>query len=627
MRWISYGVLFVFFLSLTYTSYILIKVDQLAEGARPTGKASSSSRGNVQICINHPPILGVPCNTQGTQNSSYSCYLNGSDGDNATQNITFSSNVTLFTINGTGFLNFTPNSTQVGNHTINFTLEDNSSCSNGKVFQLFNLSINARANRPPILTKNISSITFNEGEIVSVFFLTNHFSDPDGDALTFTVSSQSLYQITILSSSEVTINATTCGSSASVIFTAMDPFHETADSNLVTITCVSPSTSSSSSSSTGSGSTSRCLSQYTCFDYTACSPTGVKTKRCVDENGCKDDEYITVVCKPPQTEDCVESWSCTSWGECLLNGKQYRTCTDVNNCKKSKSLPKEEEPCRFIPSCFDGLKDGDETGIDCGGSCKECLNLETPGFIQEDIRPVTYVLLILTLLGFGLLMANKYYHKQLHHWLIKSGWYLSGRYDKAVLINATIKKQLLEGLNKILSKVDKGAIGNNLDHLSHLIDLYFRESRVTPKTSPHYKKSKVSKALPGPLESILDLFYGLSKHLDRKGWPDKETLRFAVEEFRAVINLTSSSEVKVPYDIKEMKIDSYLHPAEKVRLKIINAWIALQFNEVELARDRYEELIEGYEALDNRSKLSLYMDVYRLYQEIKYANSILDIEV
>ncbi|MEK6963058.1 MAG: hypothetical protein AABX70_01430 [Nanoarchaeota archaeon] len=629
-NWVKYGVLIVFFLSLAHTSYLLFKVDQLAGKAQLTGKASNPE-GRVQICINHPPNLGIPCNAQGTQNTTYTCMLNGSDADNASQNITFGTlflSTHLFTINGTnGLINFTPNSSNIGNHTINFTLEDNSSCSNGKVFELFNLSINSSRNRPPVLVKNISSVTFNEGEIVSAFFLTNHFTDPDGDALTFNVSSQSLYIITISSTGEVVINATTCGQSANVIFTAIDPFNETADSNLVSITCVSPSTTSSTSSSQASSRKSKCLSQFTCFDYTSCSPQGVKTKRCVDENGCRDDEYITVVCKAPEVEKCLDSWSCTSWGECLLNGRQYRTCTNLNGCKTASKHPAEEEPCKFLPSCFDGLKDGDETGIDCGGSCKACLTIETPGFIQEDLKPVTYILFVLTLLGFGLLMANKYYHKQLHHLLVKSGWYLSGRYDKVILISEGVKRRLLEDLNEVLIKMNKGSVEDAFEKVEVLVEDYFKESKVTPRTSPHYNHSKVKKALPGPLESVLDLFYGHSKHLDRKGWPDKDVLRFVVEEFRAIINLTSSAEVKVPYDVKEIKIDEYTHPSEKVRLKMINTWIALQFNEVDLARERYEDLIELYESLDNRSRLSLYSDIYRLYQEIKYANSVLDLEV
>lgn len=629
-NWVTYGILLVFFLSLAHTSYILFKVDQLAGKARPTGQASNA-QGRAQICINHPPELGIPCNTLGTQNTTYTCMLNGSDADNASQNITFGAlflNTTLFTINGTnGLINFTPSSSQIGNHTINFTLEDNSSCTNGQVSSLFTLSINSSRNRPPILVKNISSVTFNQGEIISAFFLTNYFTDPDGDALTFNVSSQSLYILTIDSvTSEVTINATTCGQTASVIFTGIDPFNETADSNLVSITCVNPSTAASSSSSSSSGQ-SKCLSQFACFDYTSCTSQGVKTKRCVDENGCKADEYITVVCKAPEVERCVESWSCTDWGECLLNGRQYRTCTDLNGCKGTQKRPMEEQTCRFLPSCFDGLKDGDETGIDCGGSCKPCLTLETPGFIQEDIKPVTYILLILTLLGFGLLMANKYYHKQLHHLLVKSGWYLSGRYDKAILLSEGVKRKLLEDLDELLKEMNKGSAEEAFERVGGLVEDYFRESKVTPRASPHYKRSRVKKALPGPLESTLDLFYSHSKHLNRKGWPDKDILQFVIEEFRAIINLTSSAEVKVPYDVKEIKIDEYTHPSEKVRLKMINTWIALQFNEVDLARERYEDLIELYELLDNRSKLSLYSEVYRLYQEIKYGGSVLDLEV
>ncbi len=629
--WVTYGVLLIFFFSLAHTSYVLFKVDQLAEKARLTGKASGT-QGTTAVCVNHPPELGIPCASQGRDNTTYICTLNGSDADNASQGLTFGAlflNTALFTINAsTGLINFTPNTSQVGNHTINFSLMDNSSCPNNQVFELFNLSINVTGNRPPRLIRSLPNVTLDEGEIISAFFLTNYFTDPDGDPMTFNVSSQSLFQITIQSTGEVIINATTCGQTAEVIFAAIDPYNASGDSNVVSITCISPSQpSSSSSASSSSGGRNKCLPKFTCFDYTDCSPKGVRTKRCVDENGCKNDEFITVVCKAPEVEKCIESWSCTNWGDCLLSGEQYRTCNDANGCKTSLNRPVEKQHCNFLPSCFDGLKDGDETGIDCGGSCKDCLNLETPGFIQEDLKPVTYILLVLTLLGFGLLMANKYYHKQLHHLLVKSGWYLSGRYDKAILLSEKAKRHLLGELDKLMTETGKRTREDPFEKVGELVENYFRESKVVPRTSPHYKQSKVKKALPGPLEAALDLFYGHSKHLNRKEWPDRDVLRFVVEEFRAIINLTSSSEVKVPYDVKEIKIDEFTHPAEKVRLKMINTWIALQFNEVDLAQERYEDLIEGYESLDNRSKLNLYSDVYRLYQEIKYANSVLDLEV
>jgi hypothetical protein len=31
-----------------------------------------------------------------------------------------------------------------------------------------------------------------------------------------------------------------------------------------------------------------------------------------------------------------------------------------------------QEKVKYCPECYDGLLDGDETGIDCGGSCRPC---------------------------------------------------------------------------------------------------------------------------------------------------------------------------------------------------------------------------------------------------------------
>lgn len=623
-----YGVLALFLVSLAQTGYLLLKVDQWTELTRATGKASSDGTASINICINHPPTLSVPCDATVKAETAYNCTLNGSDGDNAVQNLTYNvsfSNGTLFALNSsTGVFNFTPSNSQLGNHTLNFTVEDGSNCSSYEASQIFDLFINRTGNRPPVLVKNLSGVTMTEGEMVSAFFLSAHFTDPDGDTLTYTVSSQSFFAITILSSSEVVINATTCGKSAQVIFTAQDPSNETADSNLVTISCTSTASAAvSSSESTGQR---KCVPNVQCYDFTGCSKDGRKTKRCLDENGCGDDVYITVICKAPQQEECLESWSCSEWGLCLLNNRHYRTCSDSSNCKSSKARPVEEEPCRFIPSCFDGLKNGDEQGIDCGGSCKACVLLETPGLIKEDIRPITYVLLALTILGFALLLANKYYHKQIHRLLIRGGWYLSGRYEKALLLDVDTKRLLLQKLDDALRDLKKKPASKVYEDVMVLVEEYFRKTAITPKTSPYYKKSRITRYVPGPLSAALDHFYGHVRYLMRRNEPEDELVRYAIEEFRAIINLTSSAEVKVSYDTKEVKVDEYDNPSDKVRLQIRNAWVALQFDKIELARDRYEDLVVMYESLDDRSKRSLYSDVYRLYQEIKYANSVLDLE-
>jgi SOS response regulatory protein OraA/RecX len=69
---------------------------------------------------------------------------------------------------------------------------------------------------------------------------------------------------------------------------------------------------------------------------------------------------------------CNPVWECTDWTECnKFSGTKTRICKDTKNCGKLWDKPVETETCRFA-TCDDGIQNQDETGIDCGGSCKSC---------------------------------------------------------------------------------------------------------------------------------------------------------------------------------------------------------------------------------------------------------------
>jgi len=80
---------------------------------------------------------------------------------------------------------------------------------------------------------------------------------------------------------------------------------------------------------------------------------------------------------------CGENWTCSDWSECYPNGTQWRTCHDESRCEErynkkiityvEKSIkPYEVKDCLFT-GCEDGIRDWDETDIDCGGGvCQGC---------------------------------------------------------------------------------------------------------------------------------------------------------------------------------------------------------------------------------------------------------------
>ena len=69
---------------------------------------------------------------------------------------------------------------------------------------------------------------------------------------------------------------------------------------------------------------------------------------------------------------CDEKWECSDWSICSLDGIKTRKCRDINNCNTKQKKPVEIEKCEYQPTCDDGIKNGNEEGIDCGGNCQPC---------------------------------------------------------------------------------------------------------------------------------------------------------------------------------------------------------------------------------------------------------------
>ncbi|MBW2977668.1 hypothetical protein KY331_02380 [Candidatus Woesearchaeota archaeon] len=76
---------------------------------------------------------------------------------------------------------------------------------------------------------------------------------------------------------------------------------------------------------------------------------------------------------------CYENWNCSEWGPCFPNGTQYSDCWDINSCDEKyderiidkvyfNKKPISVRSCTYKPTCNDGIKNQDETDIDCGGS-------------------------------------------------------------------------------------------------------------------------------------------------------------------------------------------------------------------------------------------------------------------
>jgi hypothetical protein len=178
-----------------------------------------------------------------------------------------------------------------------------------------------------------------------------------------------------------------------------------------------------------------CVSSYECGPWSEECEGGLRTRTCIDTTCGRRDLLERSFCEDPDSK-CTPKIECGPWSSCeytgrtdrLLEGKidfegtRRRVCRDTNNC----GIPSfyQESPCstqfdlklspgreceqnilkvidpgsdqtiakinldrwkqnkfdlafvqgeiQYCPSCYDTVKNNDETGVDCGGSCKPC---------------------------------------------------------------------------------------------------------------------------------------------------------------------------------------------------------------------------------------------------------------
>jgi hypothetical protein len=99
-----------------------------------------------------------------------------------------------------------------------------------------------------------------------------------------------------------------------------------------------------------------------------------QSRACFDANACNNETgkpHIERVC----VAGCAERWACGEWGACTESGVQTRSCNDLARCGTDTRKPETVQPCEY-DFCNDGRLNNNETGIDCGGSCRPCTDEE-----------------------------------------------------------------------------------------------------------------------------------------------------------------------------------------------------------------------------------------------------------
>lgn len=629
-------VFLVLLLNIFSTLFLVLKVDERTE--EWTAEATGSTEGTVSLCVNAPPVINNTCNTTMGQGTLYTCYVNATDA-NAGQSLTFSlfwPGVSLFGINSSnGLINFTPSNDDVGNnHSVRIFVDDGSGCSNGIVNETFNFSI-SNINDPPYWI-TVPDAEINVNVTYQAYFLNDYANDPDGDVLTFNATIPGApFTMTVTGSGAVTIFASACEPEEQYVqFFAKDPYNQSASSNLVKLKVYCPDDqgggggddgAGESLGGSGGGSSSLCRSEWECLGWMTCLPTGFQWQHCYDLQGCEDPKFLKRECDyvGPQPV-CEENWLCEEWGPCYTNLTQHRTCRDLNECDTKLYIPHTEQLCSFDPTCSDGILNGDETGIDCGGSCPECPVIETPDFIS----PGVFNMWLLLALILGVLLVSgvsRLYHEEIRKALARLAFFLSRRKTKEFLLSSEEKNILLENILKSERMVEENADWDAekkygkvtvvarqlLSTLGRLPEEFSREELLQG-----LQKRKITQDASTLILSLFDkIFLIEASKLDY----DKAFLYALSEELRLLVcAFADYSVAELERDLVEFRLSEDISFLEEILVRFINIYRALQFEQYDFAKKEYAEVLAAYEDLPKQDQEPMYEEIEHLFTTMKY---------
>ncbi len=124
----------------------------------------------------------------------------------------------------------------------------------------------------------------------------------------------------------------------------------------------------------GAGGSISCTVNWTCTDWSECYPNGTQYRTCTDTNNCgtsygkPEEERPCTYIQPSESRTCEENWTCTEWSECSPDGIQTRTCVDVNECGTEENKPEEERSCQYKPVTTESEgKESQQQGFDLVG--------------------------------------------------------------------------------------------------------------------------------------------------------------------------------------------------------------------------------------------------------------------
>jgi hypothetical protein len=612
--------------------------------AHGIGAVINSDIGLTVVCINAPPVIANDCNfSSGTikANNSYNCTFYAIDPNNneVTYQAVWYSSPPFFNMssNGSAVFNFMAESSLQTN-SFEIYAYDNSTCANNYTVRQYFVNV-TQNNSAPYLAQEIP-----DQEIIKTYYavlnLDDYFDDPDGDSLSYFPITTSGNAVSItFTGSTAFIRGANCGNSTAY-FVATDPFGLTNVSNsiLFTVDCSASDADiqgGSDGDDTGSGGGNSninrvCSPDWRCTQWSPCRPENLSYRACVDYNGCNPNNFRVFFeqnCTYKPNVFCTETWQCSDWGTCN-NGTHTRNCLDQKMCGTFAAKPFETESCSVIPECFNGIKDPGETGVDCGGQCGICRNVETPGQIDRfNTRALAISLLALgTIAGLAI-----YYRRKIAAAYAK----IFGKKPKLkrkAYISNTQKDKLVQLLNIIQARLDEDRISHAVTELSLFIKEYFKQLLAIDMLTKQELVTHIIILKDKELEKLLVMFYAKIInviHSHNKGVEvSREELQELVDEISHNIYLIGEfTDNEAASSIKDRSLagKSKSDPtyASTHRLAIIynelsNLYIALKFGEILIAKEYYKDLMEKYNELSTKEKYIAYADIVRSFHAIEY---------
>jgi hypothetical protein len=345
---------------------------------------------------------------------------------------------------------------------------------------------------------------------------------------------------------------------------------------------------------------------------------------------------------PGGGEICEESIDCG--GPC----NSCPSCSDgVKNCH---ILPDGSEicedgvdcggPCDVCATCFDGvqnchiLEGGEvlcEDGVDCGGPCTACSRIETPSVVDSRSKLLTVLLMLFGIVGV-LFVLYRLFKKQIHFFIAKLLWYLTKTRRKQFLLTPEQKVELLKSLAAIEAKdllASAKTYAQFQNETARVLHDFFSMLLANKKLKLGVAYEEAFKSIDAlkttPLaKKILKRHFSLLMRLEREEIAVVEELKLQFELLRLeIFNFSKTTRYDIARPIEELSVDKDASSTKLIQV-LYNGVLALQFNELAIAKKKYLFAFETYSSLVTSQQEKTFSPLQLFFEQITYVGSFVD---